>query len=261
MQERFALIIPAAGIGNRYSSSEVVNKALLEIAPGLTLLGLTIESFIRSGCVSRIVIASRKEELAAIQAVAGSCSCLADTGASGCHDDIQDFSPDLCDRILVDTVEGGDTRQESVYNGLVHLGGGFDYVLVHDVARPLCHPDLIKKLCAVVVEQRCAAILATPVVSTIKRVSAANVARIEATVSRDRLWEAQTPQGFLYHDLMRAHRFARDKSISGTDDSTLLELLGQSVVVVEGSPLNIKVTVPDDMHLARCIYQTTSSFY
>ncbi len=150
------------------------------------------------------------------------------------------------DRMLISV--GGTTRAESVGNGLEDLPPECRTVLVHDAARPLVTTGMIER---VIAEARRGhgAVAALPVVDTLKRVDAEG--RITASVPRDGLWRAQTPQGFPREMIERAHREARAAGThaAATDDASLCEALGLPVHVVAGSERALKVT--DEADFAR----------
>jgi 2-C-methyl-D-erythritol 4-phosphate cytidylyltransferase len=141
------------------------------------------------------------------------------------------------DRLLVSL--GGRTRSESVANGLDDLPDEAEIVLVHDAARPLVGAATIDSVVDAVRAGR-SAIAALPMVDTLKRVDERG--RIVATVPRDNLWRAQTPQGFPRRVIVDAHRRAKADRIDATDDAALLERLGMDVEVVRGSERALKVT-------------------
>ncbi|NUS33338.1 MAG: 2-C-methyl-D-erythritol 4-phosphate cytidylyltransferase [Gemmatimonadaceae bacterium] len=141
------------------------------------------------------------------------------------------------DRLLVSL--GGRTRSESVANGLDDLPDEAEVVLVHDAARPLVGAATIDRVVSAVRAGR-SVIAALPVVDTLKQVD--DDGRIVATVPRDNLWRAQTPQGFPRRVIVDAHRRARADRIEATDDAALLERLGIAVEVVRGSERALKVT-------------------
>jgi 2-C-methyl-D-erythritol 4-phosphate cytidylyltransferase len=143
-------------------------------------------------------------------------------------------------------VDGGRERGESVAAGLDALSGDCAVVLVHDAARPFVEPAVID---AVIREVRTgvAAVAAVPVTDTIKEVATDDDRRIARTVPRERLWRAQTPQGFSRALLIEAHERARRAGIAATDDAGLVERLGATVVVVPDSPRNVKITTPEDL--------------
>ena len=140
---------------------------------------------------------------------------------------------------------GGASRLESVRNGLWELENklhGADWVLVHDAARPGLTTGLIEKLVREVGEHPVGGLLALPVVDTVKRAVNGEV----ATLSRDGLWLAQTPQMFRFRLLADALEAATDPSTI-TDDASAVEALGLAPNLVEGHPRNLKVTLPADI--------------
>jgi 2-C-methyl-D-erythritol 4-phosphate cytidylyltransferase len=140
---------------------------------------------------------------------------------------------------------GGASRLESVRNALRELEGklhGADWVLVHDAARPGLNPALIEKLVTETGTHPVGGLLALPVVDTVKRMVNDEL----ATVSRDGLWLAQTPQMFRLRLLSDALEAATDPS-SITDDASAVEALGLAPKLVEGHPRNLKVTLPADI--------------
>ncbi|MFL6285706.1 MAG: 2-C-methyl-D-erythritol 4-phosphate cytidylyltransferase [Pyrinomonadaceae bacterium] len=159
-------------------------------------------------------------------------------------------------RKLARAVAGGETRALSVWNGMCSLQGveDSDVVAVHDGVRPFVEPEEIDRVVREA-EEHGAAILAAPVVETIKEASGGRVLR---THERSRLWHAQTPQCFRLGLLRRAYRAAlEDGAADATDCSALVERLGVEVRVVEGGPHNIKVTTPRDFELAELIVQSS----
>ena len=150
---------------------------------------------------------------------------------------------------------GGATRSASVLNGLMAMADMVepdDWVLVHDAARPCLSTQLIDRLLTEIADDKVGGLLAVPVVDTLKR--ADKNRRVVATVSRDDLWRAQTPQMFRYRLLLEALRKAADGSV--TDEASAIEQLGLSPRLVMGSPGNRKVTWPEDLLFAEIILKT-----
>jgi 2-C-methyl-D-erythritol 4-phosphate cytidylyltransferase len=141
--------------------------------------------------------------------------------------------------------EGGAQRAASVRNGLEKLGPEIDMVAIHDAARPCIASAWIDRVFEAGVRTG-AAILATPVVGTLKRVGPDHT--ITGTVDRTGLWEAQTPQVFARDLLTRA--FAAKHDPAHTDEAQLVEALGHRVTVVPGSPINLKITSREDLRFA-----------
>jgi 2-C-methyl-D-erythritol 4-phosphate cytidylyltransferase len=150
----------------------------------------------------------------------------------------------------VRVVEGGNSRQQSVENALAAIAPAPDLVAVHDAVRPFIDLETIHKVFDEAAETG-AAIVGVPAVDTVKQVSrGTGHVRIRATLPREKLVMAQTPQVFRYDLLTRAFESARAVGFIGTDESSLVERLDIEVSVVPGSDRNIKITKPGDMHLA-----------
>jgi len=143
--------------------------------------------------------------------------------------------------------EGGAHRAESVRRGLEKLSPDIDVVAIHDAARPCIATVWIDRVFEAGARTG-AAILAIPVVGTLKRVAAD--ATITDTVDRSGLWEAQTPQVFSRDVLTRGFAAAIAAGRQPTDEAQLVEAIGQRVTVVPGSPLNLKITSREDLRLA-----------
>jgi len=166
--------------------------------------------------------------------------------------------PDDCDRYaaavatytgkLREPVMGGATRQHSVHAGLESLVDVSPrHVLIHDAARPFADADLIKRVIAGLADYD-GVVHALAVTDTLKR---ASDGVIEGTVERTNLWGVQTPQGFDFNKLLDAHRAAaKDAATEFTDDSSVAEWHGLRVGLVEGSPMNIKLTTNADFDVA-----------
>ncbi|MCW8835192.1 MAG: bifunctional 2-C-methyl-D-erythritol 4-phosphate cytidylyltransferase/2-C-methyl-D-erythritol 2,4-cyclodiphosphate synthase [Rhodospirillales bacterium] len=156
-------------------------------------------------------------------------------------DDIELYDSALDGLSLLDPVFGGETRQESVLNGLESLVDDRpDIVLVHDAARPFVSNRVISSVIEAL-GRAPGALPALPLTDTIKR-SARGL--ILETVDRSGLYRAQTPQGFRYDDILRAHRGAAGCAL--TDDAAVMEKAGLDVLLVEGCEENFKVTTPED---------------
>jgi 2-C-methyl-D-erythritol 4-phosphate cytidylyltransferase len=146
-------------------------------------------------------------------------------------------------------VAGGASRTESVASGLSSLQlSSDDWVMVHDGARPCVQLDDIVRLVRTVAKDEVGGILAVPVMETVKR--AGEDERVAATVSREGLWLAQTPQLFRYGLLERALAEAARSNFETTDEASAVERLGLSPMLVRGRRDNIKVTTPEDVALA-----------
>ena len=156
------------------------------------------------------------------------------------------FLADLAGATLT-LVAGGVERSDSVVAGLHALPAACTVVLVHDAARPFPDPDVVG---AVIREARSghAAVAAIPVTDTVKEAAAEDPLRVLRTVPRERLWRAQTPQGFP-RELLAAAYERRPHEVA-TDDAELVERLGAEVRIVPDSPRNMKVTTAEDLEWA-----------
>ena len=220
-----AAIIPAGGSGLRFG--QVAPKQFVTLA-GWPVLAHTLFKFDQTTAVDRVVLVvpSGREQSVRSEIV-------------------EPFGFNKVQEI----VAGGETRQESVYNGFMALGDDTDLVVIHDGVRPLVR---VKTIEAVVQAARRhgAAIAAVPVRDTLKQV---DNGVIQATLDRSRIWQAQTPQAFERSRLAEALCEARRDGFIGTDEAALLERLGRPVRVVLGSADNIKITMPEDLALAETL--------
>lgn len=146
----------------------------------------------------------------------------------------------------IQIVLGGSQRADSVKNGLEAVREDIEYVAVHDAARPCIAKAWIDAVFAAA-QKHAAAILATRCVSTLKRADAQN--QVVETLSRDKIWLAQTPQAFKKSLLVQAYAKHPNAS-AATDEAGIVEASGHAIQLVEGSPLNIKVTTQADMKFA-----------
>ncbi len=145
----------------------------------------------------------------------------------------------------IEVIDGGAERADSVEAALARVKPQADFVCVHDAARP-CLCDAWIDVIFAAAENSGAAIFAVPVAGTLKRVDADR--KIEETVSREKLWEAQTPQVFRRQLLLEA--YAKRGGFQATDDAQLVERIGHPVTVVLGSAINMKITTKEDQRLA-----------
>ena len=150
----------------------------------------------------------------------------------------------------VEVVAGGDTRQESVRNGLDRVET--PVVLVHDAARPFVEPDVVHATLHALADAD-AAVPAVPIDETVKHLEGT---RVVHTVDRSSLALAQTPQAFKTEVLKRAHARARAQGFVATDDAQLVESFGGVVATVRGSRRNIKVTYPEDFAFAEALMRS-----
>jgi 2-C-methyl-D-erythritol 4-phosphate cytidylyltransferase len=229
---KVVVIIPAAGLGTRMSpvsKGKGPSKQFTELG-GTPILIHTMRKFAASPRVNEIVVALRKDEMAGFQERLRAESAVADKTR---------------------LVEGGEHRQHSVANALATVtAGADDVVLVHDAVRPFVTSEIIEEVIRGA-EKFGAAIAGVPAVDTVKKVErTADGALITATIPREHVVMAQTPQGFRYQVLKKAFDEATADGFLGTDEASLVERSGREVAVVMGSPRNIKITTPGDMKLA-----------
>lgn len=206
-------IITAGGTSSRFGNT---NK-LLEKINGKEVIKYTIDAFEASN-VDEIIICS--------------------------HISIMQILKELFkDYPKVRFTEGGNTRQQSVYNGL--LACDCDYVIIHDGARPMITTEMIN-VCIEMVKDMNALTVATKTIDTIKEVEHGKIVR---TIDRAKLYNTQTPQAFEYNLIKKAHEKLKDKNF--TDDAAMLEELGETVYILDGSYKNIKITTQIDIETAK----------
>jgi 2-C-methyl-D-erythritol 4-phosphate cytidylyltransferase len=236
MHMKVAVILPAAGLGTRMGKGSAektgTSRKQFMLLEGSPILIHTVRKFAASDRVAEIVVAVRAEDL---EWVGGMLA--------------REFPGRR-----VRAVEGGNSRQQSVENALSTLGPETPLVAVHDAVRPFIDPETIRQVFDEAAETG-AAIVGVPVVDTVKQVSrATGRVRIRATLPREKLVMAQTPQVFHYDLLARAFELARQDGFLGTDEASMVERLDVEVSVVLGSDRNIKITKPGDMDLARLFF-------
>lgn len=234
---KVAVIVPAAGLGTRMGRSSAekagTSRKQFMLLEGSPILLHTVRKFAACGRAHEIVVAVRSEDLEWVSEM---------------------LAPEF-PRGLARVVEGGNSRQQSVENALATLEPDTDLVAVHDAVRPFVDIETIHKVLDEAAETGAAIVGVVPV-DTVKQVIRANGrARVRATLSRERLVLAQTPQVFRYGLLAQAFQAARNDSFTGTDEASLVERLDVEVSVVLGSDRNIKITRPSDMDLARLFFQ------
>ena len=226
---RIAAILPAAGLGTRMGAE--TPKQFLEL-DGVPIVILSLRRIASCELVTDLIVATRADEVAKLE-----------------------------ERIRreklkqpVRVVRGGDSRQETVARALDVVPNDAELVAVHDAVRPFVTREQIAR---VIEEARhcSAAILGIPAMDTVKEVKRASlpedVALITATIPRERVVLAQTPQVFATKLLKEAFASAQADGVSASDEAGLIERLGHDVHVVLGSERNIKITKPADMELAR----------
>jgi len=222
-------ILPAAGLGTRMGAE--TPKQFLEL-DGVPIVILSLRRIAACPLISEIIVATRADNVERLEARIRE----------------EKFTQP------VRVIKGADSRQGSVAQALNLVGDNTELVVVHDAVRPFVTVELITR----VIEEarRCkAAILGVPAMDTVKEVKRASlpkdVALITATVPRERIVLAQTPQVFETRLLKEAFALAEGDGLSASDEAGLVERMGHDVFVVQGSERNIKITKPADMELAR----------
>ena len=224
--KKVGVIIPAAGIGKRMGGS--VNKPFLEVA-GKPIIVRTLEQFQNSPEVDIIIVASEYKNLEQVTMLVNRYHL----------------------QKVNSVIEGGNERQDSVWNGLQALSQhDVDLVIIHDAVRPFISLQLIKSVLHAALKDN-AAIVAVRPKDTIKKSNITGYA--EETLNRDQLWITQTPQVFQFLLIYNAFIKARSDNFLGTDDANLAERIGTKARIIEGTYDNIKITTPEDMELAESI--------
>ncbi len=153
---------------------------------------------------------------------------------------------------VVVTIYGGETREESTWNGINVVPEETEIILYHDGARPFITVDVIERVIKTLMENKAdGAIPVVPVKDTIKVLNADNY--VETTPNRERLVAVQTPQAFWKDKLIGAYKNARSENIATTDDAQIVEVFGGKIVTTEGSFYNIKITTPEDLLVGESI--------
>jgi 2-C-methyl-D-erythritol 4-phosphate cytidylyltransferase len=222
-------ILPAAGLGTRMGHE--TPKQFLEL-DGVPIVILSLRRIAACPLITHIIVATRAEEVERLDARIRQ----------------EKFTQP------VRVVKGGDSRQASVAQALRQIPSDTELVVVHDAVRPFVTVEQISR----VIEEarRCkAAILGIPAMDTVKEVKRASlpedVALVTATVPRERVVLAQTPQVFETRLIKEAFAGAEEDGVNASDEAGLVERIGHEVRVVQGSERNIKITKPADMELAR----------
>jgi 2-C-methyl-D-erythritol 4-phosphate cytidylyltransferase len=202
-----------------------IRKPFLELG-GNSVLRLSLSPFLEHPQVAAVTVALGTEDL----------------------EDPPDWLCELDPRIRL--VAGGTTRSDSVRRALAALPENLDLVAIHDGARPLVTREIIDRCLAAVGPNR-GAVAGWPAVDTLKEVNSEE--SILGTLDRARIWHAHTPQVFPFQLALDAYRAALEDGVTDTDDSALVERIGGEVVMVHGSPFNLKITRPEDLALAELI--------
>lgn len=223
------LIIPAAGSGRRMRHE--TPKPYIELG-GRTILERTISAFLHLDSLRQVLVA---------------------TSAGFMDVTRQILKSILPGNVTGKVVAGGNERQHSIHNAL-RAADDADLILVHDAVRPFVKLRHIEACCQAAAEVG-AALLGIPSKDTLKRLDDRHF--VSETPSRSSMWQAQTPQVFKRELLLEAYEHADKQQFTGTDDASLVEHLGRPVKMIEGERMNIKLTYPMDLELAKLIIQKT----
>ena len=219
-----SVIIVAAGSGKRMNMD--INKQFIKLNKK-EIIAHTIDVFYKNKNIDEIIVCIKKEEE-------------------------ELFKDKIINKYSFKNIKiayGGKERQDSIYNGLKCLHDKCDIVLIHDGARPFVDDRIINESIKVAREKK-AVVVGTPVKDTIKVVCDGI---INDTPNRVNLWSAQTPQVFEYKLITRAYEEAYENNYYGTDDSMLVENIGQEVAMIMGSYDNIKITSHEDISIGEQI--------
>lgn len=234
---RFAVILAAAGKSSRFGHPQ--HKKVYASLAGEWLWTLAAQAFTRRADVAQVILVIAAED----------------------REMFHEKFASLADSLGIEVVLGGEQRADSVLNGLREVRPDIPLVAIHDAARPCIATSWIDAVFAAA-EKTGAAILATPCSATLKRAGAEQT--IEQTLPREGVWLAQTPQVFRRQLLIDAYAayatYAQNsQSAAATDDSAIVEASGVPVQLIEGSPLNIKVTTQADLKFAELALRALSS--
>jgi 2-C-methyl-D-erythritol 4-phosphate cytidylyltransferase len=226
MKNKISAIITAAGKSVRMNLP--VKKQFMQLA-GKPIIVHTVEKFLKAKIFDKIIITISLEDRKLAEKIL--------------------FSEYNLPKKKFIIVDGGVTRQQSVFNALKMCSKSTDYVVIHDGVRPLVKVKEIQEIVKLTEEKR-AVTLGIPVKNTIKRIKQN---RVISTLDREQLWEIFTPQAFWFQIIYDAHKQAVDTGFFANDDAELVEILGKDVFVLQGSLENIKITDKFDLKIAEAI--------
>ena len=226
-KNKYAIIITAAGVGSRMKSD--IPKQFINVL-NKPVLYYTVKAFDSFNCADEIVITASKPYIPYVENMVR-------------HYEF---------KTQITVTEGGSTRRESVYNGILALNSDITHVLIHDAARPLIDKQTVLK-CIESLENGTCCAAGVKVKDTIKL--ADNSQNIIKTVDRSNLWQIQTPQFFDKESILNAHIYAKKNNIEATDDCMLYEAQNGKIKIIESSYDNFKITTPIDLALFKELVQ------
>lgn len=220
---KVSVIVVAAGSGRRFGYER--NKLFYPLC-GKPVLAHTLSHVLGASCVHEVVIVHAERDRGEIERIVTA----------------------LHPAIPVRYVIGGAEREDSVYNGLIATSPDSDIVMVHDGARPYAGPEWFDNALTAMTEAK-AAVYAIPVKDTVKMRDNPSTTGPQTvhTLDRSRLIAVQTPQIFTRAMLLKAHQYAQEHAVTSTDDASLVEALGEKIVILQGDERNHKVTTMDDV--------------
>ena len=223
-------VIVAGGIGQRFGLPE--GKQFVDMC-GLPMVAWSMKAFDKAPSVGAMVLVLGQDKLDHVQA---------------------ELLDELSLTKPVILACAGDTRQESVHNGLMAVPKEFQYVSIHDGARPLILPEVIEGSLRPLREniEIDGVVCGQPCIDTLKLVDGNEIL---STPNRANYWTVQTPQNFRRDKILSVHEWAQESDVEGTDDASLVERYGANLICFESPRDNIKVTVPEDLKPASAILQ------
>lgn len=232
-EQKVIALIPAAGSGTRMGSG--VRKQYLTLN-GKEILNWTLIHLMKDDLIDEAVVIVPEEDVELVE------------------EKLELWFSEASFSNRLSVISGGNTRQESVYNGLKAIEGRCHYVIVHDGVRPFVPSRLMAPFIEILNGDAAVSgvIAGFPMTDTLKQVDANRI--IRSTVDRDFVWSVQTPQIFIYDHLLKAHIEAKKLGKLVTDDAAILELHGLKTMIAEGTAENIKITKPFDLTLAEAIF-------
>lgn len=238
MDKKFAVVLPAGGLGKRMGGN--IPKQLMLLG-GKPVYRYCLETFLQMDEIVEVVMAVPADWKSHFENELFASAGERCDAVKNC----ESLTPEM--RAKLKIVVGGAERWQSVENGVNALTSGAEYVLVHDVARPFVSKEIILDVCRTLVEKG-ACLVAKPAVDTIK---IAADGRVEKTIDRNTVWMAQTPQAARI-DLLKklyARIAAEPLNFVPTDEASILEFFGEPVYIVKGAAANDKLTTPEDFEI------------
>lgn len=214
-------VVPAAGVGKRFG---VDKRKQFEELGGRPMVVRTFEALAGVHEIDEIIPVVKEEDMSLVEDLLVRCPV----------GKIKRLAP------------GGRERQDSVFHGLKLVSSGDGTVVIHDGARPLVEPDIVREALGAL-EGYDGVVVGVPLKDTVKEV---RESVIRKTLERETLWSIQTPQIFFFHVIFKAYETAMEEGFYATDDAALVERYGGRVRVIAGSYRNIKITTAEDLLIA-----------